>query len=45
MGAGYYRNQSNGLVNEVLAFDGPVVEIGHGTYASGDPNPAGTSLG
>lgn len=27
-----YRNQSGGLVNEVLRFDGPLVIEGHGTY-------------
>jgi hypothetical protein len=27
-----YRNQSGGLVNEVLTFDGPLVKEGHGTY-------------
>jgi hypothetical protein len=27
-----YRNQSGGLVNEVLRFDGPLVVEGHGTY-------------
>jgi hypothetical protein len=27
-----YRNQSGGLVNEVLEFDGELVRRGHGTY-------------
>jgi hypothetical protein len=27
-----YRNHSGGLVNEVLAFDGPLVVEGHATY-------------
>jgi ketosteroid isomerase-like protein len=27
-----YRNQSGGLVNEVLEFDGGLVRRGHGTY-------------
>jgi hypothetical protein len=27
-----YRNQSGGVVNEVLTFDGPLVSEGHGTY-------------
>jgi hypothetical protein len=36
-----YRNQSGGLVNEVLTFDGHVVTAGHGTYLVGDANPAG----
>jgi hypothetical protein len=27
-----YRNQSGGVVNEVLTFDGPLVREGHGTY-------------
>lgn len=27
-----YRNQSGGLVNEVLRFEGPLVVEGHGTY-------------
>jgi hypothetical protein len=27
-----YRNQTGGLVNEVLRFDGPLVVEGHGTY-------------
>jgi hypothetical protein len=30
-----YRNQSGGLVNEVLRFEGPLVVEGHGTYLSG----------
>jgi hypothetical protein len=30
-----YRNQSGGLVNEVLEFDGGLVRRGHGTYLSG----------
>ncbi|MGH2835655.1 MAG: nuclear transport factor 2 family protein [Solirubrobacteraceae bacterium] len=29
-----YRNQSGGLVNEVLRFDGRLVVEGHGTYLS-----------
>jgi hypothetical protein len=36
-----YRNQSGGLVNEVLTFDGHLVTAGHGTYLAGDANPAG----
>ena len=36
-----YRNQSGGLVNEVLRFDGHLVTAGHGTYLAGDANPAG----
>lgn len=36
-----YRNQSGGLVNEVLTFDGHLVMAGHGTYLAGDANPAG----
>jgi hypothetical protein len=27
-----YRNHSGGLVNEVLTFDGPLVNEGHATY-------------
>ena len=27
-----YRNQSGGVVSEVLTFDGPLVSEGHGTY-------------
>ena len=27
-----YRNQSGGVVSEVLTFDGPLVREGHGTY-------------
>jgi hypothetical protein len=27
-----YRNQRNGLVSEVLRFEGPLVAEGHGTY-------------
>jgi hypothetical protein len=38
-----YRNQRGGLVNEVLNFAGPKVVEGHGTYLSGDPNPAGAA--
>jgi ketosteroid isomerase-like protein len=38
-----YRNQKGNLVNEVLAFDGPLVRWGHGTYlGGGGANPAGT---
>ncbi|MEZ0448908.1 nuclear transport factor 2 family protein [Cellulomonas sp. ICMP 17802] len=38
-----YRNQRGNLVDEVLVLaDGLVVE-GHGTYLTGDDNPAGTS--
>lgn len=29
-----YRNQTGGLVNEVLRFEGPLVIEGHGTYLS-----------
>ena len=36
-----YRNQSGGLVNEVLTFDGDLVTAGHGTYLDADANPAG----
>jgi hypothetical protein len=36
-----YRNQSGGLVNEVLTFDGHLVMSGHGTYLASDANPAG----
>ncbi len=36
-----YTNQRGNLVNEVLAFDGPLVRWGHGTYLSGGSNPAG----
>jgi hypothetical protein len=36
-----YRNQRGNLVNEVLAFDGPLVRWGHGTYLGGGANPAG----
>jgi SnoaL-like domain len=36
-----YRNQSGGLVNEVLTFDGDLVTAGHGTYLATDANPAG----
>jgi hypothetical protein len=36
-----YRNQSGGLVNEVLTFDGGLVTSGHGTYLEADANPAG----
>lgn len=28
----HYRNQSHGLVNEVLTFDGTLVREGHATY-------------
>jgi hypothetical protein len=34
-----YRNQSGGLVNEVLRFDGPLVVAGHGTYLGDDADP------
>jgi ketosteroid isomerase-like protein len=36
-----YRNQRNGLVNEVLIFDGPLVSEGYGAYLGEDDNPAG----
>ncbi|MGI5473187.1 nuclear transport factor 2 family protein [Streptomyces sp. CA-132043] len=36
-----YRNQKGGLVNEVLLFDGPLVNEGYGTYLGEDANPAG----
>ncbi|KQV08177.1 nuclear transport factor 2 family protein [Leifsonia sp. Root112D2] len=36
-----YRNQKGNLVNEVLIFDDGLVVEGHGTYLSGDENPAG----
>ena len=36
-----YRNQSGGLVSEVLTFDDRLVTAGHGTYLAGDANPAG----
>lgn len=39
-----YRNQIGGLVCEVLTFDGPLVAIGHGTYAGADANPAGAAM-
>jgi hypothetical protein len=29
-----YRNESGGVVSEVLTFDGPLVREGHGTYLS-----------
>jgi hypothetical protein len=29
----HYRNQSGGLVNEVLTFDGSLVNEGHATYS------------
>ncbi len=32
-----YRNQKNGLVSEVLRFEGPLVVEGHGTYLLEDP--------
>ena len=32
-----YRNQSGGLVNEVLTFDGLLVREGHGTYLTEAP--------
>lgn len=38
-----YRNQLGNLVCEVLRFVGELVCEGHGTYVSGNPNPAGTS--
>ncbi|HEX3815883.1 MAG TPA: nuclear transport factor 2 family protein [Mycobacteriales bacterium] len=40
-----YRNQLNGLVCEVLTFDGPLVVQGHGTYLGADGNPAGATSG
>jgi hypothetical protein len=40
-----YRNQKGGLVNEVLTFEGGLVVSGHGTYLSGDDNPAGAGRG
>jgi hypothetical protein len=40
-----YRNQRGGLVSEVLTFDGGLVVSGHGTYLSGDANPAGATPG
>jgi hypothetical protein len=40
-----YRNQWGGLVSEVLTFDGDLVVSGHGTYLSGDANPAGATPG
>jgi hypothetical protein len=40
-----YRNQSGGLVNEVLKFDGALVTWGHGTYLAADANPAGLRPG
>lgn len=40
-----YRNQKNGLVCEVLVFDGPLVVQGHGTYLGADNNPAGATSG
>ena len=36
-----YRNQSGGLVNEILTFDGDLVTAGHGTYLASDANLAG----
>jgi hypothetical protein len=38
-----YRNQSGGLVNEVLTFDGDQVAVGHGTYLEAPPAPARTT--
>ncbi len=38
-----YRNQKGGLVNEVLAFDSPLVIQGHGTYLGRAANPAGAT--
>lgn len=38
-----YHNQKGSLVNEVLTFEGPLVRLGHGTYPSGDANPAGAT--
>jgi hypothetical protein len=32
-----YRNQTGGLVSEVLTFDGPLVSEGHGTYLAEAP--------
>jgi hypothetical protein len=34
-----YRNQNDGLVCEVLKFDGPLVVEGHGTYLGENANP------
>ena len=34
-----YRNQQDGLVNEVLVYDGPLVAQGHRTYLG--PNAEG----
>ena len=36
-----YRNQTGGLVCEVLTFVDGLVVSGHGTYLSGSDNPAG----
>ncbi|WP_026912932.1 nuclear transport factor 2 family protein [Patulibacter minatonensis] len=36
-----YRNQRGNIVCEVLAFDGPLVVVGHGTYLGADADPAG----
>jgi ketosteroid isomerase-like protein len=36
-----YRNQSGGLVNEVLTFDGDLVAAGHGTYLESHAGLAG----
>lgn len=32
-----YRNQADGVVSEVLTFDGPLVREGHGTYLAEVP--------
>jgi hypothetical protein len=32
-----YRNQAGGVVSEVLAFEGPLVREGHGTYLAQAP--------
>jgi hypothetical protein len=34
-----YRNQNDGLVSEVLTFDGPLVVEGHGTYLGEEADP------
>ena len=39
-----YRNQKGNLVNEVLAFEGPLVRRGHGTYLGPGADPAGTRV-
>jgi len=35
-----YRNQSGGLVSEVLKFDGPVIVEGHATYLDDSRGPS-----